>query len=241
MAFVASNQTRLIVGKVPVSCIATSVDFANQRAKHDRTSLCDESFVFIKGQRSHAFNVAAMFDDSVASGSYWAELTANYTNGTLLPVTVGPAGLSAASPVWLAEAHQMAYKPTSSTGGAVDLGLDFSVTGTALAGQSITDLAAVTATANSAAVDGGAASSNGGVAHLHVSAVDTPTTLDVDIEHSVDGSTSWAVLGSFTQVTTATATERITVAAGTTVRRYLRAAFVVSGTSYTCAVAFARS
>jgi hypothetical protein len=135
----------------------------------------------------------------------------------------------------------MAYKPTSSTGGAVDLGLDFSVTGTALAGQSITDLAAVTATANSAAVDGGAASSNGGVAHLHVSAVDTPTTLDVDIEHSVDGSTSWAVLGSFTQVTTATATERITVAAGTTVRRYLRAAFVVSGTSYTCAVAFARS
>lgn len=238
---IASNQTRLIVGKVPVSCIATSVDFGSDRAMLDRTALCDDSFVYIPGQRSHAFTVGAMFDDSVAAGGYWAELTANYTNGTLLPVTVGPSGLAAASPVWLAEAYQMAYKPTSSASGAVDLGLDFTVTGTALAGQSITDLAAVTATGNSAAVDGGAASSNGGIAHLHVTALDTPTTFDVDIEHSVDGSTSWAVLGSFTQVTTATATERIVIASGTTVRRYLRAAFTVAGTSYTCSVAFARS
>lgn len=241
MAFVASNQTRLIVGKVAVSCIATSVDVGNARTPLDRTSLCDDSYVFIKGQRSHTFNVSAMFDDDTAAGGYWAELTDNYDSGTLLPVTVGPAGLAAAAPVWLAEAHQVAYQPTSSTGGSVDLGLGFAVTGAAVHGQSITNLAAVSSTSESAAVDGGAASSNGGVAHLHVTAVNTPTTFDVDIEHSVDGSTSWAVLGSFTQVTTATATERLVIASGTTVRRYLRAAFTVAGTSYTCSVAFARS
>ena len=237
----SSHLTRLLVGKVNVSCIATSVTPEGQRATHDRTSLCDTSKVLIPGIRSSTFAVSAMFDDSTSAGSYWSELTDNHASDTLLPVTVGPAGLAAGSPVWLAEAYQMAYKPSASVDGTVDLGLDFEVTGVALFGQSITDLAAVTATAASAAVDGGAASSNGGIAHLHVTALDTPTTLDVIIEHSVNGSTSWATLATFTQITTATGTERVVVAAGTTVRRYLRASFTVAGTSYTCAVAFARA
>lgn len=237
----SSHLTRLIVGKVSVSCIATGVSLNTDRNVIDRTALCDASKVFIPGQFEHGMSVQAMFDDDGTAGSYWAELTDNYASDTLLPVTVAPYGLTAGNQVWLAEAYQMSYAPSSGVGDGVDLGLDFATTGVALFGQSITDLAAVTSSANSAAVDGGAASSNGGVAHLHVTALASPTTFDVDIEHSVDGSTSWAVLGSFTQVTTATATERITVAAGTTVRRYLRAAFTVSGTSYTCSVAFARA
>jgi len=236
-----SHLTRIVVGKVPVSCIATSVDPSTSRNMIDRTALCDTGRVFIPGQLEHSLSVGAMFDDDGAAGSYWAELTDNHASDTLLPITVAPAGLSAGSPAWLAEAYQMAYKPTQGVGDGVDLGIDFATTGVALFGQSITDLAAVTTTSNSSAVDGGAATANGGIAHLHVTALSTPTTLDVDIEHSVDGSTSWAVLGSFTQVTTTTATERIVIASGTTVRRYLRAAFTVSGTSYTCSVAFARS
>jgi len=238
---VSSHLTRIIVGKVPVSCIATAVNPSTSRNVIDRTALCDTDKVFIPGQFEHSLAVSAMFDDDTAAGSYWAELTDNYDSGTLLPITVGPGGLSAGSPVWLAEAYQMSYAPSSSVGDGVDLGLGFATTGVALFGQSITDLAAVSSTSNSAAVDGGAATSNGGIAHLHVTALSSPTTFDVDIEHSVNGSTSWATLASFTQVTTATATERITVASGTTVRRYLRAAFTVSGTSYTCSVAFARS
>lgn len=239
---VSSHLTRLIVGKVNVSCIATGVDFGKARNMIDRTSLCDTSRVFIRsGVDMSTLSVNAMFDDDTSAGSYWAELTTNDSGGALLPITVAPAGLTAGNHVWLANAYQMAYRPTANVDGGVDLGLEFETSGLAEFGQSIVDLAAVSSTSNSAAVDGGAASSNGGIAHLHVTAVDTPTTLDVDIEHSVDGSTSWDVLASFTQVTTATASERITVAAGTTVRRYLRAAFTVSGTSYTCAVAFARS
>lgn len=243
----ATHKTRVIVGTSHVSCIATGVDVGTTNMTHDRTPFANADGtdathrVFIKGRPSHTLAVMAMFDDDTTAGGYWATLTANDAAGTLTPVTVAPAGLSAGSAAWLANAYQSAFKPTSEVDGAVDLGLDFDVTGPALFGQSITALAAVTADGDSAAVDGGAASSNGGVGHLHVTAVDTPTTLDVDIEHSVDGTTGWSVLASFTQVGTSATSERVVVAAGTTVRRYLRAAFAIDGTSYTCAVAFARA
>lgn len=237
----ASHQSRLVVGKVDVSCIATQFNTGSNRAMIDRTSLCNESKAFIPGMYDSSLTVGAMFDDDAAAGSYWAELTDNYESSTLLPVTVAPAGFADESVVLLAEAYQMALTPSSAVADGVDMGLDFSITGPALFGQSLDDHAAVTSTGNGTAIDGGAASADGGIAHLHVTAVDTPTTLDVDIEHSVDGSTSWATLASFTQVTTTTATERVVVAAGTTVRRYLRAAYTVDGTSYTCAVAFARA
>lgn len=238
----SSHMTRLLVGGVNVSCIALSAVPRVDREMIDRTSLCVESPVFIKGQRGSSLTVGAMFDDSGAAGSYWEQLTANYTADTPTPVTAGPAGLSAGSPVWMAEAYQMAYRPNSAVGGGVDLGLDFATTGLASFGQSVTDLAAVTATGVSAAVDGGASSANGGIGHLHVTAATAPTTLNVLIEHSVNGSTSWATLATFTQITTTVpASRRVVVAAGTTVRRYLRASFTVAGTSYTCSVAFARS
>lgn len=238
----ASHQTRLIAGALPLSCVATSVNFGVGRTMLERTALCDTSRVFIPGKQGEApLSVSAMFDDDSTAGSYWATLTANYSGDTLFPVTVAPAGFSDASVVWLGNAYQMTHELTSGADDAVDLNLDFRVTGQTLLGQSLDDHAAVTSTSTGSAIDGTAASSNGGVAHLHVTALDTPTTLDVTIEHSVNGSTSWATLVTFTQVTTAVASERVVVAAGTTVRRYLRASYTVAGTSYTCAVAFARA
>ena len=164
----SSHLTRILVGKLSISCIATSVSPSTNRMMIERTALCDADKVFIPGQFDHSLGVGAMFDNTTSAGSYWAELTDNYASDTLLPITVGPAGIAAGSPAWLAEAYQMSYSPSQGVGDGVDLGLDFATTGVALFGQSITDLAAVTSTSNSAAVDGGAASSNGGVAHLHV-------------------------------------------------------------------------
>jgi len=242
----SAHLTRLIVGKVDVSCIGVGVDVgAVARNTLDRTSFCDESRRFILGRNSPTFSVEAMFDNDGAAGTYWAEMTANHTNGTLLPVTVAPTGFADASGVWLADAYQMGYKPTVGADDAVDLGLEFEVTGTALFGQSLDEFGAITTTANGAAIDGGAASTNGGFAHLHVTAVaGTTPTLDVVIEHSVNGSTLWATLATFTQATTTTTTQRLTIAAGASVRRYVRAVYTVAGTgspSYTTAVAFARA
>ncbi len=69
-------------------------------------------------------------------------------------------------------------------------------------------------------------------AELQVTASDTPTTLNVYIEHSSDGGTTWLRIGSFATVgAVATATESIAIPrpnAG-----LLRADWDVVGTSYT--------
>lgn len=100
----------------------------------------------------------------------------------------------------------------------------------------------LTATGNGSSVDNTAATTNGGAGHLHVfSKSGTSPTLDVKIQHSTDNST-WVDLITFTQATDITS-ERITVAAGTTVRRYLRAIRTIGGTStptFSVAVSFAR-
>jgi hypothetical protein len=97
------------------------------------------------------------------------------------------------------------------------------------------------ASSNSSALDGAAATTNGGVGHLHVSANSgTTPTLDVIIEDSADGSTGWATIATFTQVTTTNQAVRVEITG--TVKRYIRAAWTIGGStpSYTFAVAFAR-
>ncbi len=107
-------------------------------------------------------------------------------------------------------------------------------------GTIIEDLTAITIDGNGTARDGGAGSSNGGVAHIHSTAFSGFTSNDVTIEHSVDGSTSWATLVTFAQITGLSG-ERVEVAAGATVRRYLRVVDNVTGTgSNTRSVAFGR-
>jgi hypothetical protein len=93
------------------------------------------------------------------------------------------------------------------------------------------------------AVDGVAATSNGGVGTVHVTAIaGASPNVVYKIQHSVDGSTSWADLVTFTAITAANQAQRVEVAAGTTVRRYLRITITEGGTttSVTGVCCFAR-
>ena len=69
-------------------------------------------------------------------------------------------------------------------------------------------------------------------ANLVVTASSGPTTLDVSIEHSEDGGTTWITVGSFTQVgAVGTASQSISIAAPTS--GLIRAKYTIVGTSYT--------
>ena len=102
---------------------------------------------------------------------------------------------------------------------------------------------AVSSTTANTGVDNTAASTNGGVAHLHVTANDRNGAATIKVQHSANNST-WADLVVFTATTSSTPTsERIEVAAGTTVNRYLRAnvsSIAGSTGSVTITVGFAR-
>lgn len=245
MAFVPSYETRLITGVFPLSAYTSQVSTGAPRATIDRTSLVDTAMTYIHGRSSGELSVTTMVDSDTTAGGYWDTISGYAEDGTEFPVLVAPAGVAAASPVRICSAFEVTAAPTSPVDGGVDMPLSYAVNGAMQWGQALTSHAAVTATGTGTAVAGTAATSNGGVAQLHVTAVagTSSPTLGVIIEHSVNGSTSWATLATFTQVTTSTSAQRVTVAAGTTVRRYLRASYTVagSGPSYTIAVAFARS
>jgi hypothetical protein len=97
-------------------------------------------------------------------------------------------------------------------------------------------------TTNGTNVDNTAPSTNGGVAHLHVTANTRNGATTFKVQHSTDNST-WVDLVTFTSVTAATTgAQRVEVASGTTVQRHLRAQATTAGTtgSITYTVSFAR-
>jgi hypothetical protein len=92
---------------------------------------------------------------------------------------------------------------------------------------------------NGTSVDNGAATANGGAINIHVTAFSGLTSDSIIIEHSTNDSV-WNTLATSTLVTGLTS-ERIVVAAGTTVNRYLRVRDDVTGSgSITAQVGFAR-
>jgi hypothetical protein len=164
----------------------------------------------------------------------------NTWQGTPQPVTVGFDGTALASTAWMLLGNQSSVSFGASVGDMAMTSVSIQPDGGVDWGQIIAVEAAITADGNGTAVDGGAASTNGGVAHIHSTAFSGLTSNAITIEHSVDGSTSWATLATFATVT-GTGTERLVVAPGTAVRRYLRVVDDVTGTgSHTRLVAFAR-
>jgi len=115
-----------------------------------------------------------------------------------------------------------------------DSGLDYGVW---LAGNT-----SVSTTLNATSVDNAALSTNGGVAHLHVTANTRNGTTVAKVQSSADNST-WADLVTFATISTTTVTsERVVVAAGTSVPRYLRAQVTPAGSTgaLTVSIAFSR-
>ena len=112
------------------------------------------------------------------------------------------------------------------------------VTGNVDDGDVLQALAAQTADWNTqaASVDNGASSANGGAAYLAVTALTGFTGFVGKVRHSPDNAT-FADLATFANITAAPAAQRVAVAAGTTVERYLAFDGNVTGSGSITAVA----
>ena len=113
-------------------------------------------------------------------------------------------------------------------------------------GVILSDTPVVTTTSVLTGVDDrglvGTPSTNGGVGFLSVPVNTLNGTVVVKVQHSTDNSTFVDLITFTTVVATTTTSERIEVASGTTVNRYLRVSYAVAGTtgSATPVVAFSR-
>lgn len=240
MAFRSAQTSRIYVGILNASCYTRSVSTDASIEMLDTTSLCDSTRQFVPGQNTSTFSVAGPLDADASSNGQWDALTDQKAATTPVPITFMPLGTDGAA--WLFEAIETNLTDESGVGSTVDWSMTAQTTNqTDMDGVVLENAITVTTDTDGTANTGPAGgTSNGAVAHLHVTAYSGFTSDDIIIE----GSTSGAFAGeettvvTFTQVTGLTS-ERVEVTG--TVPRYLRVADDVTGTgSITRTVAISR-
>jgi len=239
MAFTPGTDSRYFVGPMRFSVFGKSLSADVTVNQLDTSSVENKAQVFINGQRNGSASIGMMLDTTSTTTSQFTTLN-TWSGGAQNPITIALEGATIAAPTWLMLGNQSSVSYGSAVGDLVMADVSVQPDGGVDWGQVVVAETAATADANGAAVDGAAASANGGVAHIHSTAFSGLTNNIVVIQHSVDGATLWDTLVTFATVT-AVGSERVTVAAGTTVRRYLRVVDDVTGVgSHTRFVSFAR-
>lgn len=210
-----------------------------------------ETTTFGSANKTYA---VGMKDGTVSLEGLWAgdtdgvdqTLAAAVTSDSKNIITVGTEGATLGRRAKLINADETSYEISGAVADMVTISAEAQASGTVGGFDGGVLLAAnqtVTATVANTGVDNAAASTNGGVAHLHVTTNTRNGAITVKVQHSSNNST-WADLLTFTATTSATTTsERIEVAAGTSVNRYVRAnvsGFAGSSGSATITVGFAR-
>jgi hypothetical protein len=161
-------------------------------------------------------------------------------------ITIGPEGSAIGRRAILAYTNKTSYEIKGAIADLVTISAQAQVTGSVEGldrGVLLASSQVVTATVTNSSIDNALSSANGGVAHLHVPVNTRNGAVTVKVQHSANNST-WVDLVTFTPTTNGAITsERVEVAAGTTVNRYIRAnvsGFAGSTGSVTITVGFAR-
>ena len=239
MAFKNAQSSRVLLGSLNYSGYATNVSFGTSVDALEVTTLIDTAKKYVVGATQADYSIDVNLDTDTTAGGLWSNATTFKTTQPS-PLSYAPSGLTTGSEVWMAEVLESTFSSQTSVGGLVTASLSGIADETFDTGLVVEDLTSISVTANGTARDQTTATTNGGVAHMHLTAFSGVTSSIVTIEHSVDGATAWATLVTFTAATGLTS-QRVVVAAGTTVRRYLRVVDTLTGTPvYTRSVSFAR-
>lgn len=233
MAYVAGHKARIYVDSYNVGQYMTNVTVSRDAGLSDVTTFGDGDREFLPTIYSGTVTMSGYMDS--AAGASEVALSTVFTATASKPVTVfyetdaiGSVGVCGAI-------REGSYEDASTVDGIITMAGNLSLDGMSARCVSLHALGAETGTGNYASVDNTAASSNGGVGTLHVTAFGSGTGT-VKIQHSTDNST-WVDLITFTNVTAATG-ETKTVTGS--VFRYLRGQLSAAGTTQTFAVAFGR-
>jgi hypothetical protein len=235
MAFVHGKKAALLLDGLDISGYFHEVSLGTDIDTAEVTTFGASWKSYIAGQAVIAVEGAGYFDPTQTA------LTTALTASADSVLTVGPGGLAAAGDaVRTIQVRETSFAETADIGDAV--GFDWSATSDTVPGFGVLlePLTAVTGDQNGTARDGGAATTTGAVAHLHVTSVSAADSIIVTIEDSATGSSGWATIGTFASKAAAGA-ERIVIAG--TVRRYTRVVDDVTGASVSIvrSVALART
>lgn len=235
MAFKHGKDTKVFINAVDFSSYFNNIDANRSADVAESTTFGNDNKTFIVGAKDGTLSIGGFFD-ATADATLQPLL-----GGADCVIAYGIDGLDATDGTTFGKGNINNYGVSSPVGDIVASTIDFQAD-SGLYNGTVLESATHTTTASGTARDNTVATGNGGGAFLIVSAKSgTSPTLDAKIQHSADN-TTYVDLVTFTQATTTTA-EVKTVAAGTTVNRYLKAVFTIGGStpSFTAIIGFGRN
>jgi len=240
MAFIHGKSAQILHGAYNLSSFLNDASASADVEVAETTAFGSSAKTYIVGLKDGTVSASGMFDGAASATD--EVLSASIGSDTLAPVTIGYDGTTLGNRVTILKAKTTSYEVSTPVGDVVAVSYSAQADGGLDQGVSLAALTSVSATTTGSSHDNSASSANGGVAQLHVTANSRSANATIKVQHSADNST-FADLATFTVVaTTVTTSERVIVASGTTVNRYLRAVnTLASGTgSITYQVSFAR-
>lgn len=233
------RNTVIYLGGYDLTSFFKKLQWAHTVAKADTTTFGATDETSLPGPRAAIATLNGLWDPTTPGGSHAVLSAIVGTAGQVL--TTAPNGNALAAPVEVASGFEGKYTPGSDIGTATTADAEFQASGGLFYGVVQHTLQAETVTGNSAYVDGLASSSNGWVAHLHVTAISgAGAQLVSKIQDSADHITFADLTSAAFAAATAIGGQEIT---GTgVVRQYTQEVHTISGTtpSVTFLVAFAR-
>lgn len=234
MSFAPGYATVVLANEKVVSSEISGWTMTHQRAVSEVTTVGQTAgsagASFVPGLMSGTLGLRGPEQLDSTTGLQVELQAAIGVNDNLL-VTCLPDGVTIGKPAFFAVVDPTDYAVDASVADAVAVTFSAQADESVELGYVIHALAAETVDGNGTAVDRGTVSTpstRGLVAGIHVTAYSGLTSAAIKIQHSVDNSV-WADLVAFTNVTALTQ-ERVRVATGTTVNRYLRVVTDVTGT-----------
>lgn len=234
--------TKVYVNTVDASSIFNDFTGTHECEAADATPYGKDDRQYVHGLRRFSANLGGMFDGSTSNTQ--KVLNDLLGSSTMQKWTVGVEGSANGRSARLWQGNHTSYEVSAPADGVVAVSAAAEASSRVDVGHFHTNgNQARTSTGSGtqvARVGSTAASSLGGVGHLHLIAQSTLTSITVKVQHSSAGA-SWADLISFT-ASTSTGVQRSTVAG--TVKRYTRETVTAftggAGKTVTYVVAFAR-
>jgi hypothetical protein len=233
---------RFLVNGYDLSAYMQSFEIAAEAEAVDATVLSSTYRAYQQGFKSGTLEWSGVFDsDATDANKIHDVLSAAFNDGGTNNVIAVVGTVAAGQACYTLDGCVVEYSVPIEIGELITVSGSFQATSGIGFGSALMSGLQAAGTNNGTSVDGGAATANGGVMTYQVHN-DDATDIDLKVQHSTDGSV-WADLtgAAANNITAERASGSATVAAGTTVNRYLRAvATVTGGDTFLVSVAFAR-
>jgi hypothetical protein len=244
MAFLHGKKTKIYLAGYDISSYFNEISSTNTVETGETTTFGGSGYAktYVVGLQDGTISAKGLFDGAALAID--AQLSSILATDVDTHILYGITGLNATNdPVRFGAARPTNYQVSSPVGDVVSASADFQSDGGVQLGIGLVPTTA-SASGNATSYDGTASSTKGAVYQFHVTANTRSgaTTTNLFVYHSADNVTFAALGAGIAIPNTTTGSYRLEIASGTTVNRYVRFQWVVTGGtgSLTFVGAFAR-